>query len=509
MISRDLEAQILRLYHVEKWPVGTIAHQLSLHHSVVERVLAQAGVPKPASTRPSLVDPYMPFILETLRKYPRLRASRLYQMLKERGYPGAPSHLRAIVSRHRPSPAPTAYLRLRTLPGEQAQADWAHFGKLQIGKALRPLVAFVMVLSYSRAIFLRFFLGLGIWNFLRGHQQAFSRWGGCPRVILYDNLKSAVLERVGDAIRFNPTLLNFSAHWRFEPRPVAPGRANEKPRVERAVGFVRTSFFAARKWKDLEDLNRQAEQWASLEAMERRWPEDTSRTVQEVFEEERGKLLELAPNPFPTQERCEVSVGKTPYVRFDLNDYSVPHELVEKTLVVLADEEVVRILHQNEVVATHRRSYNKGEQIEDPTHIARLVEEKRQARKHRGVDRLSHAAPSSARLLAEIAERGGNLGSAVARLLELLETYGAQELEGALAEALRLGTPHPPAVRHILERRREAQGQGPALPLLLSEEARRRDLVLPPPSLQAYDNLKERTHDNSESQKHDSDVPQP
>lgn len=228
MISREQEAQILRLHHVEKWTVGTIASQLGVHHSVVERVIAEAGVPRAPQPRGSMADPYMPFILETLGKYPRLTASRLYKMAKERGYPGGPSHFRAIVAEHRPRKTPAAYLRLRTLPGEQAQADWAHFGKLQIRKAQRPLVAFVMVLSYSRAIFLRFFLGLHIWNFLRGHQEAFSRWGGVTRVVLYDNLKSAVLERQGDAIRFNPVLLDFSAHWRYEPRPVAIARGNEK-----------------------------------------------------------------------------------------------------------------------------------------------------------------------------------------------------------------------------------------------------------------------------------------
>ena len=86
-------------------------------------------------------------------------------------------------------------------------------------------------------------------SFLRGHVEAFSAWGGCPRVVLYDNLKSAVLERVGDAIRFHPTLLAFAAHYRFEPRPVAVARGNEKGRVERAIRYVRDAFFAARSFR--------------------------------------------------------------------------------------------------------------------------------------------------------------------------------------------------------------------------------------------------------------------
>ena len=100
MISRELEAEILRLYHAEHWRVGTIATQLGVHHSTVRRVLTQAGIPAPRqSNRPSIADPYIPFIVATLEKYPRLTASRLYEMVKSRGYPGAPDHFRSIVAR--------------------------------------------------------------------------------------------------------------------------------------------------------------------------------------------------------------------------------------------------------------------------------------------------------------------------------------------------------------------------------------------------------------------------
>ena len=229
MIPRALEAEILRLHHTEHWPIGTIARQLRVHHGTVRRVLAQAGVPvRPKTVRASLVEPYLAFISETLAKYPTLRASRLYAMVRERGYPGAPDHFRALVAQLRPRPAGEAYLRLRTLPGEQAQCDWAHFGKLTIGRALRPLMAFVMVLSYSRHLFLRFYLGAAMPYFIRGHVDAFTWFNAVPRVLLYDNLRSAVLERMGEAIRFHPTLLELAAHYRFQPRPVAPARGNEK-----------------------------------------------------------------------------------------------------------------------------------------------------------------------------------------------------------------------------------------------------------------------------------------
>ena len=242
-IPAELEAQILRYHHVEKWPIGTIAKQLLVHHTTVSRVLLQAGLPRILQQRKrSKADPFLPFIRATLERFPTLTASRLYAMVRERGYPGRPDHFRHIVACHRPRPVAEAYLRLRTLPGEQAQIDWGHFGHLTIGRARRPLMAFVMVLSYSRQVFLRFFLDARLTSFLRGHLAAFGQWQGVPRTILYDNLRSAVLERHGAAIRFQPILLDFAGHYRYEPRPVAVARGNEKGRVERAIRYVRDNF---------------------------------------------------------------------------------------------------------------------------------------------------------------------------------------------------------------------------------------------------------------------------
>jgi len=489
MISPQLEAEILRLYHAEKWRAGTIAGQLNIHHSVVTRVLGQDGAPLPKRTRRTRLDPYIPIIIATWKQYPKLPASRLYEMCRARGYQGSPHHFRHMVAPYRPRPTAEAYLRIKTLPGEQAQVDWGHFGKLTIGRAQRPLMAFVMVLSYSRRIFLRFYLGQQSENFLRGHEGAFSAWGGVVRVVLYDNLKSAVLERRGDAIRFNPLLLDFARHYRFAPRPVAVARGNEKGRVERAISYIRRAFFMARRFKDVDDLNHQAQQWCNGPACERRWVEDDRFTVHEVFEKERALLLSLPQTPFPTDERRELSVGKTPYVRFDHNDYSLPHELVRKTVVVVADLETVRIIHGDRVVAEHGRSFDRRQQIEDPDHIERLVKHKRQARVHRSLDRLAAAAPASRKLLTCLAQRGANLGTATARLLRLLEEFGAARLEQAILEAIEKDIPHHHAVRQILERQRRAEGRNPALPVELPDDPRVRDLTVRPHTLESYDAL--------------------
>ncbi len=448
-------------------------------------MLAQAGLPRTGAVlRPSQIDAYLPFIHETLKKFPSLTASRLYAMAYERGYRGSHDHFRHLISLHRPRPVAEAYLRLRTLPGEQGQCDWASFGHLQIGRARRPLMAFVMVLSWSRQIYLRFFLDARMDSFLAGHAGAWEAWSGLPRIVLYDNLKSAVLERQGDAIRFNPTLLAFAAHHRYEPRPVAVYRGNEKGR------FVRENFFAARKFVDLDDLNAQAALWCAGPAADRPCREEPTITVREAFAREQPSLLALPANPYPCELQLAVKVNKTPYVRFDLNDYTIPHTHVRRTLTVRADPHQVRILDGADLLATHVRSYDRGAQIEIATHIDALVARKREARHHRGLDHLAQAAPASQTLMLRAAERGGNLGNITANLLRLLDRYGAAELQAAIEETLASGAaPHPNPVRLALERRREARKLPPPVAIPMPEHVRKKDTLVTPHRLDIYDQI--------------------
>jgi hypothetical protein len=153
------------------------------------------------------------------------------------------------------------------------------------------------------------------------------------------------------AIRFHPTLLEFAGHYRFEPRPVAVARGNEKGRVERALRYIRDSFFAGREFVDLNDLNTQAKAWCRDVAAARRCPGQPNLSVQEAFAEEAPRLLRLPDNPFPVIERLTVRAGKTPYVRFDLNDYSIPHTHVGRPLTLLADLDEVRITDDKQAEA--------------------------------------------------------------------------------------------------------------------------------------------------------------
>lgn len=467
-ISTEVEAIILRHSLVDKWPVGTIATQLSLHHDVIRRVLAQHGMPAPELLRRSrMEDPYVDFIVDTLKKYPRLHGSRLFQMAQERGYPGSASHFRKVVARHRPRREPEPFLQLSKLPAEEAQVDWGCFGSVQLGRARRNLYAFVMTLSWSRMTWLQFFFDMQMANFQQGHVDAFSFFGGVPRKLLYDNLKSAVIERDGCAIRFNPRLLEMATHYGFEPRAAAPRRGNEKGRVERTIRYVRDSFFAVREFHDIRRLNEEARAWSLEVAAKRRWPQDDRRRVCEVFAEEQGKLRALPADPYPAYDRKTVAVGRTPWLRFDTNNYSVPPKYVRRHVDVLADHERVRVVADGQLIAEHQRSFDRRANIEDPSHTEALKTFKRKARQASAGDRLRAAAPSAEEFLHRGAERGHNLGGLTAALLGLLDTHGGPAIEAAITTVNARDIVSANAVRLLLEQQARAEGRKPPTPVHL------------------------------------------
>jgi hypothetical protein len=188
MISSDLRAQIRHWFYAEHWKIGTIAQELGLHANTVRHALETDQFNRRKVLRPLATDPYVEFLQQTLQNHPRLRATRIYHMIRERGYAGSLSQLRRVVARLRP-PRREAFLRLRMYPAEQAQADWVHFGEVAVGRARRRLSCFLITLSYSRALYLEFFFDQTTENFLRGHVRAFAAWAGVPRIVLYGNLK--------------------------------------------------------------------------------------------------------------------------------------------------------------------------------------------------------------------------------------------------------------------------------------------------------------------------------
>ena len=495
MISPETRAQIRRYFYAEHWKIGTIASELSVHPDAIRNAIESERFKSAQPLRASVVDAYIGFIRQTLDQHSRLRATRIYQMVRDRGYDGSVVQLRRAVARLRP-PRKEAFLRLQMFPGEQGQVDWAHFGHVMVGRAKRALSCFVMTLSYSRAVYLEFFFDQTTDNFLRGHVHAFQAWSGQPRVILYDNLKSAVIERRGNQILFNPRLIELSGHYHFAPRPCQVRAGNQKGRVERTIRYVRDSFWAGRTFTTLAECNRQALLWRDEVAHQRRWPGGDDRTVAEVFAEEQPRLLAPALHPFPTDRIETVHSAKTIYIRFDLNDYSIPPEAVGRQLTLVASDTVIRILDGSFEIARHTRSYDRQQQVLDPAHQEAVLKIKRKAFHATPGGRLEQAVPECKTLLDVAFAQGESAGAQTAQLMKLLDQYGAAALRRAVVEALERNTPRASSVAFLLRR----QPRSTPLTLDLSRHPQAQSFDVRPHDLETYDELA-RTKDNDDDSK--------
>jgi hypothetical protein len=398
----------------------------------------------------------------------------------------------------RPVARPTVYRRLVTLAAEEAQVDWGAFGSVCIGHGVRPLSGFVMVLSYSRALFALFTLDQTLESFVRGHVEAFQAFQGSARTLVYDNLRTAVLERAGTAIRFHPRLLELAGHYHFAPRPCTPYRANEKGKIERQIHYLRQAFFAARTFTDVDDLNGQFLRWRDAVAHQRPHPEQRDRTVADVLADEQPRLLPLPAHPFETDVMRTVSAGKTPYVRFDRNAYSIPHTHVRRPLTLLASATTVRVLDGAEEIARHARTYDTGQTIEQEAHVAGLIAATRQTNPSSARDRLRLAVPDIGRLFERLAARGESLRAPTARLLALLDDYGPRELAAAVARALETDALGAGTIAHLLEQHRRQRQQKPPLGLVLPDHPGVRTLDVTPHRLESYDALTRPDPDDAE-----------
>ena len=494
MISPEMRVQIRRYFYAEHWKIGTIAQALNVHPDTVRRAIEVERFHQAEPLRASIVDPYLPFVRQVLEQHPRLRATRIYQMIQDRGYAGSVEQLRRTVACLRPQPH-EAFLRLQVFPAEEAQVDWAYFGAVMVGRAKRQLSCFVITLSWSRALYLEFFFDQTAENFLRGHVRAFQDWSGTPRVILYDNLRSAVLERRGNQIHFNPRLLELAAHYHFAPRPCQVRAGNQKGRVERAIRYVRDSFWAGRVFTTLAECNRQALLWRDQVAHQRRWPDDSARSVAQAFAEEQPRLLALPLHAFHPDRVEQVLSRKTIYVHFDLNDYSIPPEAVGRPLTLVASDTDIRILDGAAEIARHHRSYDRQQSILDPAHEQALLRTKRKALPQTRAGRLALALPESDELLERAFVQGESAARQATQLLRLLDVYGVAALRRGIREALERNTPRASSVAFLL-RRNPRSASLPALDLSRHPEAQALDIR--PHNLETYDELAHSRDDDPE-----------
>jgi len=484
--SPEVCAEIARLFFVEHWKIGTVAAQLGLHPDVVHNALGVGQVRTPEEPpRPCLIDPYRHFVDETLTLYPTLRATRLYDMLHERGYRGAVRTLRRYVATVRPRPHREVYLRTEPLVGEQAQIDWAYVGKLPIAGSERALWLFVMVLSHSRALWGEFVLDLSVHSLCRSLLRAACAFGGLTRQWLFDNPKTVVLERRGDAVRFHPVLLSLCGALRVQPRLCAVARPQHKGRVERAIRYLRDRFLAGRTLTGVAEGNRALGHFIAEIAHARPHPVLAPRTVADVLADEKPRLLPL-PEALPSTDLVlPVNVDSQAFVRLDTNRYSVPPAYAHRTLTFAADDQSVRVLDGDKEVARHARSFGRRQVIEEPAHRAELVRERRAARDLKGRDRLVHVAPDFAVLLERWNLEGHSLAIQVTRAIKLLDLYGDEVFARAVAEIAARGLRDVGALTVACDRLRRERNRPLPVEISLPPHIVDRDVV--PHDLETYD----------------------
>jgi transposase len=438
VIDEQLWAEARRLFHVEHLSKSEIARRLQLDRSTVTRALGSEVAPQYArQKRGSMVLPHLDAVRARLREYPDISAARLLSELRALGYRGGYTALKEVVRELRPRSV-EAFLRRETEPGQEAQVDWGSFGVLEVDSARRPLSCFVMVLGYSRMLFLCFTVSQRMEDFLRCHVDAFYFFGGVPHRILYDNLRSVVLARSGTTVRFHPRFSEFAGTHLFEPRPCGVRKPHEKGKVERAIQYIRNSFFNGRSFTDLSDLNLQAARWRDQVASLRLHASTRERPI-DLFPRDRAQLLPLPARPFDTDIVIALRSTQQCLVHFDGNAYSVPFQSASRSLLLRATASRIAVFDKDRLVAEHLRCYGRHRVIERPDHVRRLLERKRAASAVKSRDLLLALCAEGRPFLDGLLTRGRRLDAHLSRIAELVHQHGPAAVSAGIAKALEQG----------------------------------------------------------------------
>lgn len=311
---------------------------------------------KPREPRPTVVRPFEDYLRERVGAWPQLTGARLLREIRELGYRGGKTALNDFLRKVRPPPAPVFEVRFETPAGRQAQVDFAEF-RVEFADEPgleRKVWLFAMVLGHSRYLWAQYVLHQDLPTVLRCHMEAFEHFGGVPREILYDRMKTAVLGEPDQdkPIVYNAKLLACGAHYGFVPRACQPYRAQTKGKVERPYRYIRADFFMARRFTDIQDMNRQLRQWLDTVANVRRHG-TTDRIVAEHFAQERTALQPLPAGRFDAVLRVERRLSHEGCVSVGGNYYSVPNGTRQRVLQVETTADQVRIHADGQLIAVH------------------------------------------------------------------------------------------------------------------------------------------------------------
>ena len=415
---------------------------------------------------------------------PSYSAQQLLQQLKTQGYAGGYSILKEFVRLVRPVRKP-AFLMLEFAPGECAQVDWGSFGSMAVGSTRRRLSFFVMVLCYSRMMFVEFTLSEGMEQFLSCHRHALEFFGASPSKVMIDNLKTGVFEHLrGEPARFNPRYLDFAAHYGFSPVACQVARGNEKGRVENGVGYVKKNFLNGLDLPAFAAVNPAARQWLDTVANVRLHGETRCKPI-ERFAQEKPLLRPLPAMPYD----CAVirSTGANACCRLvlDTNRYTVPYLYASQKLTLKLYPDQLLAYHHEKLIATHPRSYDRRQDIRNPDHIQDLLVYRQRARQQTFLQAFLSLGPQADLYASRLQEKRLNAPHHIQKIVALSQIYGPDKTVRALGDALTYEAYGCEYIANLLEQR-ERQTPVPS-PLHLTRRQDLLDLDLPPADLNLYE----------------------
>ena len=483
MIDYHRFCQIKHLHAHQGLNASQIAKELALDPRTVSYWLAQEHFrPRQSTPRSSKLDPFKAQIVRLLERYP-YSAAQVFQRLREQGFDGGYSLVKAYVRTVRPRRQP-AFLTLAFAPGECAQVDWGTFGSIAVGQTQRRLSFFVIVLCYSRMMYVEFTVSQTMEHFLACHQHAFEFFGGIPKTVMVDNLKSAVLQRVlGEAPVFNPKYLDFATHNGFTIAPCNVGKGNEKGRVENGVGYVKKNFLAGLELPDFSALNPAARQWLDTVANVRLHSETREQPVQ-AWHTERPSLSPLPLHPFDIATVSQVRASRQFRITLETNHYSVPAHYAGQALTLKSYPDRLCIYHGDQLIARHLRRYDRFQDVEDPDHPKPLLEQRKKARDHQLFRRFLTLSPRAEAYYLQLEARRLNPHQHVRKIVALSDIYSAESVARAMDDALTYEAFSAEYIANLLEQRARFTPEASALHL-----TRREDLLevkLEQPDLSIY-----------------------
>ncbi len=481
MIDYPTYCEIERL-HQEGLSARGIARQLKLGRRTVRQWLKRKHfAPRAAASRPSKLDPWKGEIVRLLNLHP-YTAQQLFQQLQPRGYAGSYSILKRFVRQVRPKPA-AAFLTLQFAPGECAQVDWGSAGLLQVGSTRRRVSFFVMVLCYSRRLYVEFTLSEKLEHWLACHQSAFGYFNGVSRQVMVDNCKVAVLAHPpGGPPTFNPRYLDFAQHYGFQIKACGPKQAHQKGRVENAVAYVKKNFLAGLELTSLPALNTAARHWLDTVANVRTHGETHRRPI-DLFAEE--KLRALHPHPYGAARIEDLRASSRFRITVDTNSYSVPARYASQVLQVHIYPERILVHHQNQLIAEHSRRYDRHQDYENPDHAQPLLIQRRKAREQQLLLGFLRLGPRASQYYQELERRDLNARHHARQILALSETYGSEAVERAMEDAFHFQAFSAQYIANLLQQRLRQLPEPGALQLTRPTDLL--DLDLPAPDLSIYE----------------------